>query len=736
MNDRLEECGRRAIARSDEPRTSAKEANWTRAFFEHYADLPPAIRQARSFAYALENEPVHVFEGERLVGQIYQLVPGSGPIDLYGSDGDSRWAEHSVFPTAARRVRDVLPDNASYCCLASDGAFPGHVTWDWGLMLELGAQGLLARVESLRSIKQDDPAAKEFYEGVAIALKAMMAWAARHAARLEQLSLAEPSPLRRDALSEMAAICRQVPALPPRTFREAVQSFWFQYLAVMFENPYGGNGPGRLDWYLWPYLQADLAEGRITLAGARDLIMELFIKLDERIHAADGWVEAIVVGGRNLDGSSAINPLSGIIVEAILELDLTHPSVYVRLHDGAPQEFADLAVRYLIESENRGQVYNDDAVIAALIEDDTDPVDARHWAAGGCMEVGVQGMSGDLLFAFFHNLPLTLEAVLNGGTLLLSGEKVAPIETTLADYDSFEALYEAFERELHRELSILLARLDIYLEHYAKHRPSFLLSSMMHDCLDRGRAINDGGARYPNYGGSAVGIPNVGDSLSAIKTAVFDEKWCTGQELLEALRADFRGHERLRAYVQGLPKYGSGNGEAADMVNRVLRSLSGILLKHKNPVGGNCRPVILGFTQVVEMGLKVGASPDGRRAGRPLAQSMSPQSGSAVNGVTAAVGDVARLSLNQAPGGASTMWDIAADWAKPEFVRPIMLTFFANGGHIFQGNVTSIEQMIAAQQDPDEHRDLMVRVGGYSARFCALPKAHQDEIIERYRYTG
>jgi len=735
MTPRLEAYRRQAIARSAEPRTSPKETNWTRAFFELCADLPLPERQARSFAHALENEPVYVFELERLVGQIYQLVPGGSRPDLSDTPSDPRWSDYAVFPTAAREVRRVLPENEPYLHIASDGAFPGHVTWDWGLMLALGTQGMLSRIERLRAAN-GDPAADEFYRCVEIVLNGLSAWTARHAQRLEELAAEEPDRWRRDELREMAAICRRVPALPARTFREAVQAFLFQYLAVMFENSFGGNGPGRLDWYLWPYLESDLAAGRTTLGEARELIIELFIKLDERIRDADGWVEAIVVGGRSPDGSSAVNPLSSMIVEAIQELNQTHPSVYVRLHDDAPQAFVDLATRYVIESENRGQVYGDDAIISALIEDGTDPADARHWAAGGCMEVGVQGMSGDLLFSFFHNVPLTLETVLNGGELFLTGHKVAPIDTTLADYASFEALWEAFERELSRELGILMRRLDIYLAHYAKYRPSFLLSSMTHDCLERGRTLNDGGARYGNYGGSGVGIPNVGDSLHAIKKAVFDEARYTGEEVLAALRANFEGHEQMRAYLRRLPRFGSGDAEATAMVDRVFRSFCEPLRRHRNPVRGNCRPVILGFTQTVELGLRVGATPDGRLAGRPLAQSLSPQSGSAVKGITAAVNDVTSLSLELASGGGSTMWDIASDWAKPEFVRPVMLAFLRSGGHIFQGNVTSVDRMIEAQRDPDEHRDLMVRVGGYSARFCSLSKAHQDEIIERYRYTG
>ncbi len=714
---------------------SPKEANWTSAFFELFADLPLPERQARSFAYALTHEPVYVQPGEQLAGQIYQLGPGSGAVDVNGSALDPRWADFAVGPTAAKAVKQQLPENEAHARIFGDGASPGHISWDYGVMLNRGARSLLAQVETLRD-SAIDPRAREFYDGVAIALNALLDWAGQHSTRLRQMADTEPDAQLRQELQEMADLCERVPAGPAGTFREAVQSFWLQYLAVMYENPFGGNGPGRLDWYLWPFLEADLAAGRTTLEAARELVVELFIKLDERIHDADGWVEAIVVGGRNPDGTVAINPLSHIMVEVITELRQTHPSVYIRLPGGAPQSFVDLAARYLIESHNRGQVYGDDAVIAALVRDGTPEADARHWAAGGCMEVGAQGMSGDLLFAFAHNVALTFELAINGGRRLNTGELVAPNLKTLAEYASFEELYQDFVAELNRELSILLRRLDLYLEHYARYRPSFLLSSMVHDCLERGRAINDGGARYPHYGGSGVGIPNVGDSLYAIKRAVFDERRCTGAELLQALRVNFESHRALHAYLKQLPKYGSGATQPTELVDRVLGDFASALHRHRNPQGGHCRTIILGFVWVVQHGLQVGATPDGRLAGRPLAHGLSPQSGSATRGITAAIEDATSLCLDRASGGGSMMWDIDPFWARPEFVKPVLQAYVDRGGHIFQGNLTSIEELIAARANPDAHRDLMVRVGGYSARFVTLSPEAQDEIINRCRYGG
>lgn len=732
LNERLVIFRDEAYARGFGKTSSPKESNWTKAFFQLYSQMSLAQRQAKSFAYALVNEPIYIHDHSLIAGQIYQACAGAGCPELGSSD--PRWQEYSVPGNAREKVVEQLPENEWYGKFFNDGASPGHIGWDWGTLLEMGVQGILEQYAQAEKETQD-PKAREFYACVQIALEAFMEWSELHVQKLEEAADMESDPARKSELIEMAHLCQKTPRFPASSFREAVQIFWFQHLAVMFENPFGGNGPGRVDFYLWPYLERDLEACKITMDEASELVLELFIKLHERIAPADGWVEAIVAGGRSPDGSLAVNPLSYIMVEAAIILKQTHPSVYVRLPEDAPDDFVDLSVRYLLEGENRGQIYGDDAIIRALHGDGVAIEDARNWCAGGCMEVGIQGGSGDLLFAFAHNTSRTLEIILNGGKLLQTGEKVISHDRTLADYETFDELLEDFETEFKRELGILMQRLDIYLESYAKYRPSFLLSSMVHDCLERGRSMNDGGARYPHYGGSAVGIPNVGDSLYAIKRTVFDEKRFSGEQLYKALCANFQGYEDLRKYLVNLPKYGSENPEADALTERVLQTYCETIKSHRNPQGGHCRPIILGFVWVVSFGQQVGATPDGRLAGQVLAHSLSPQSGSATKGLTAAINSTTSFSFDEVSGGASTMWDLDVNWVTPEVLRPVLLTFFQRGGHIFQGNVIDIALLKDAQENPEPYRDLMVRVGGYSARFVTLSAATQTEIISRYKYS-
>lgn len=736
MQDRLTAFREQAYARGFSANQSPKEKNWSHAFFDVFADLPLPERQARSFVYALENEPILIHPLTRIPGQIFQACAGAGCPAYSGSSEHPGWAEYSVVPAAERRVAAEVPGGDFYGSYFTTGGYPGHICWDFGRMLDLGIDGMLSLCAA-NNARTDDPKSHEFIACTEISLRGMLTWVDRHVRVLEGMIREEADPDRRRELGEMADLCRRVPLRPAVTFREAVQTFWFQHIAVMYENPFGGNGPGRLDYYLWPFLERDLEAGRTTLEDARELVTELFIKMHERIAPADGWVEALPVGGRKPDGSLAINPLSYMIIEIIAALPQSHPSVYVRMPDDAPDDFVDLTVRYLIEGDSRAQVYGDDAVIAAVHNSGKVAIeDARHWTAGGCMEVSPQGCNCDLLFSFAHNVTRTFELVTNGGCLLQTGERIMDYPRTLADYGSFEELYAAFSAELAREIDILAQRLDIYLDEYARYRSSFLLSSMTHDCLERGRSINDGGARYTNYGGSGVGIPNVGDSLYAIQRAVFTDRRVTGAQLLEALRADFIGHEALHAYLRGLPKYGADDEAADAMTDRVFCTFADLLASHTTRHGGTLVPIILGFVWVVGFGEQVGATADGRRAGRPLAHGLSPQSGSALKGITGAIRSATSLSLEKAGGGGAMMWDLDPSWACPRVVKPLLQSFVDRGGHIFQGNVISVEKLRQAQKSPDDYRDLMVRVGGWSARFGTLSAATQEEIITRYKFSG
>ena len=706
---------------------STRQRDFLAAFFERYAGLPYPERYARSMAYALENAPVYLLPDERLVGILYQTTP---PTPEDESPHAAAWAAYN----AHEHIRRRQAEEGIEPYLRVGGA-PGHVGWRWERLLEVGIAG---HMEDLRRrlATAPDEKARQLYAHALLLWEAVLRWNDRHVAALCQAVADADDPDERARLEELIAICSRAPRHPARTFREALQSFHFQHLAVMFENPHGGFCPGRMDLYLGPYLERDLASGKITLEETRELIEELFIRFHERLEHGDMWVEAVMVGGRAADGACSVNALSYLMLEAISALDITHPSIYARLGADSPESFLDLTVHYLLQGKNRAQVFNDDALIPALQRRGMPLADASQYMAGGCMEVSAQGANCDLNFAHIYNLPKTLELFLTGGIDLLTGERRLALDRDLTAYDSFEALYAVFEAELVREHREIVRGLDVASACYAAYRPCYLFSSLTLDCLERGREQQDGGARYHDYGYAPLGITSAADALAAIKAAVYDQALVSPQELLEALRANYAGHESLRARLARLPKFGAENREADAMCARVLGSVCAAAAATPTRYGGRLKPMIFNFVWTPGASAVLGAQADGSLAGDLIGHGMTPRGCAMTEGITAAMNSCLSLPFVEVTGGATTMWDMDENWISFDLMKALLSRFLRGGGMIFQGNTTSVREMEEAYEHPERYPNLIVRVGGFSARFVTLDRAVQREIIGRYRHRG
>jgi len=561
----------------------------------------------------------------------------------------------------------------------------------------------------------------------------VLAWNERHVQALRRRAEVAQGP-EKERLQGLVALCSRVPLRPACTFHEAVQSFYLQYLAVMYENPYGGNGPGRLDYFLWPYLQRDLERGVTTLEEARELLDELFIRFEERLHHADGWVESVVVGGIHPDGTTAVNPLSYLMIQSIARLNQTHPAVYTRLSHDSPEAFIDLNVQYLLHGQNRAQIYNDEACLPAITGAGVAWDDAVHYMAGGCMEISPQGTTCDSNFSCTHNVAKTLELVLNGGIDMLSGERRIALAATLPDYSSFESLYAAFETELAREYREMTRALDIASECYARYRPCYLLSSLTLDCLERGREQQDGGARYHDYGFAPLAITTAADSLSAIYRAVYRDHLVSAADMLAALRADFAGYEPLRAQLSSLPRFGVEDPLSDGMCNRLLQSVGAAAAQQRTRFGGRLKPMIFNFVWTPSASRELAARGDGSPAGALIGHGMTPHSRAMTRGITAAMNSSLSLDYHCICGGATTMWDVDEQWINADLMKALLKAFLAGGGMIFQGNTTSVDQLEDAYAHPERYPNLIVRVGGFSARFTTLGRDVQQEIILRRRH--
>lgn len=682
-----------------------------------YKDLPRWEKQARAMAHAVVNQEIYIESYDKIIGRVYYF--NEIPPEAYDPDFD-----FNQQPKLNAEKND--PEYAELCRyqLANYGA-PGHIAWDWNAMLRRGTEGIRERCNVGIERHRGDEEAEHFYKGVLIMLEALEAWNDKHVEKLIEMGK-----------TEEAEICKRVPRYPARSFREALQCFFMQFIIVMKENPYGGNSPGRLDYYLWPYLEADLKKGIITIEEAEELCEELFVRIDERLYRRDTWGESVVLGGCHPNGTSAVNPLTYAMIRAYMKYDIIHPLLYGRVPKDPPKEYIDLLTDYVINGRNRAQIICDEAAIDALIKNGVTETDAADYYCGGCMEIGVQGRTSDFLFMGYQNIAKMLELSMTGGYCLINKNKLEYVDLPpITEFDTFEGFYASFVSQMDKWLTRSLDYYDKLGEHVETHRPSYLISSMVDDCLAKGRNMHGGGARYYDYGSALVAVPNAADALTAIKIAVYDKKLCTAAELLEALKANFEGYEKLRAQLLALPKYGQENSEADAMASRLCVDINRIYSSYVNRFGGNGKLVMLTFVWAPVAGGILGATPDGRLAGVPVAHSITPQSMAMTKGITVAMNSCTSLPFELFNGGASTMWDLDPSFATPEIVSSLFMTFFERGGQIFQGNMTDVEELKKALENPDQYRHLIVRVGGYSSRFVTLNRALQEEIINRLRHN-
>lgn len=687
-----------------------------------YSDREIWERAALSFSYALRHAPVIITDDDQIIGRAYQ-VRFAEPERL-----DPELKDYSLQMPGWDLGEEVYQ---GYSALAElhlvTEPVRGHITWDWMKILQFGTEGMKAQYQKALETAKDEEA-EHFYRGVLIALEALENWNDQHVAYLEN-----------HGKDDLAALCRRVPRYPARNFREAVQSFFMQYLAVFYENPFGGNGPGQFDKYMWPYLKKDLEDGSYTLEEAKELIEELFIRLDERVSANDLWNEMIITGGTHRDGTSAVSPLSKIMVEAIMGLNITHPTVYMRIPKDADEDYIKLCAKYLKEGHNRAQIYYDPNVIKALIETDgVRPEDATEYGVGGCLEVGIQGMNNDFLQCAWVNMPLMLELVITGG-YSLSEKK--PVDTAgiplpgLVHHKTFDSFYKNYLEYTDRLVGMSFDMIERYSIHDEKYRPAYLISSMIDDCLERGRHMHAGGCRYHDYSMTPLGIPNVIDGLYAIKSAVFEQKICTAEELISALQADFKGFERLQRQLRAVPKYGQENEDVDRFAHTVVTDIAKMFVTRRNRYGGIFRPMVLTFVYAPLAAAQLGATADGNNMHTTVAQGLTPQSRSMSCGITAAMNSCTKMPFHYFSGGASTMWDLDPAWATEKLIADLLMTFLKNGAQVFQGNTTDVKELIEAQKHPEDYEHLIVRVGGFSARFVGLTPELQTNIINRRRHN-
>jgi formate C-acetyltransferase len=624
----------------------------------------------------------------------------------------------------------------------------GHILPDVEGWLRHGVRGLREQLGAARR-RQDAQRVEQqvFYDAAAIALQAAQEFMARYAALADRQAGRTRERARRAELARIADNCAWISEHPPRDFWEALQAVWFLFVLLQIESNASSFSPGRFDQYMLPFLERDLATGRLLFDEAQLLLESLWLKFNEivllRSSASARYFAGfpigfnIIVGGQLANGRDATNALSYMCLRAQADLGLTQPNLSIRIHRESPQEFLEAAAFVIGKGSGMPQVFNDEVIIPGQIERGIALDDARNYAVVGCVELSTPGKSLGWSDAAMFNMTRVLELTLFGGRNPSGGEQIGLAAPPLDVLVSFAELEQAYERQLAHFIDLMVQGCNIVDRVHAEVLPSPLLSLVVGDCIARGLDVTAGGARYNFSGVQGVQIEYVADSLAAVKQAVFDERWLTASQLLDILRADYVGHEALRQrLLNRVPKYGNDDDRVDCFGQRWADRYSELVAGYGNIRGGIYQPGFYTVSSHVPMGANVGATPDGRRAGEPLADGgLSPSAGRDQKGPTAVLHSVARPNLKLASNGTLLNMKFLPAFfegarALEKFV--LLLRGFCQLGipHV-QFNVVSAATLREAQAKPELYRHLVVRVAGYSAYFVELDKGLQDEIISR-----
>ena len=726
-------------------------------------------------------------ENKKILREVYKYWGGKTTSELaeeYMSDGAKMAMKHNIF----------TPGNYFY-----NGV--GHLCVKYDEVLAIGFDGIKAKaVDALLKLTPGDAdygSRTAFLKAVIMSLEAASRYAERYALLAVEMAEKETDPKRKLELALIANNCANVPRKGATTFYEACQSFWFVQMLVQTEASGHSISPGRFDQYMYPYYKKDLDEGKITREFAQELLDCIWVKLNDLnkvrdAASAEGFAgyslfQNLIAGGQTEEGLDATNDLSFMCISASMHVMLPMPSFSVRVWNGTPHEFLLRAGELTRTGVGLPAYYNDEVIIPALVNRGLTLEEARNYCIIGCVEPQTPGKTDGWHDAAFFNMCRPLELVFGGGAEL--GEQVGPKTPSIKELTTFDKFYDAYKAQMNYMIEMMVnADNSIDLAH-AERCPLPFLSSMVDDCIARGKSVQNGGAVYNFTGPQGFGIANMADALYAIKTLVYDEKKYTLNQFADALRNNYgekmppviagqlttfaakelanKGkapneqtikdiytkisenktpadkkafYDKLRNDIDSLPKFGNDIKEIDLFARDVAYTYTRPLQDFKNPRGGIFQAGLYPVSANVPLGAQTGATPDGRLAGTPVADGVSPSAGKDINGPTAACNSVARLDHYIASNGTLFNMKFHPSALKGEsglesFVSLVRGYFDQKGSHV-QFNVVSRETLLDAQKNPEKYKSLVVRVAGYSALFTTLSRSLQDDIINRTEQGG
>jgi formate C-acetyltransferase len=633
----------------------------------------------------------------------------------------------TVGPVPSEMLKGQAGDNwVGTFAFTAGGWSENHSIRDYARVLAEGFSGIRGRVEEL--MRRADPSEPQlpvqmsFWQAALWVCEAGKLLGARYAELARSMGR-----------EEIAAACAHVPALGARTLREAVQALWLAHVLTGGEDGINANSLGRLDQIFYPYYRADLEADRITREEAVDLMEELACKL-----YLDYDVQAITIGGLDTEGNDATNDMSEIILEATGRLDFPR-DLSVRIAPSTPRGFVERCAVLTARGGGIPFYFNDAAFVKAMSDRGIPIEDARGYAPIGCVELTIPGKANPHAVSGYLNAAKGLEMALFDGVDPATGERLGLATGTLADHSSYESFRDAVWAQVEHFAKLMIYGINRGELAQREAGPLPYLSLLTEDCIERGRDLTDGGARYLYHSVCFMGTANVADSLMAVKRLVYEEGRIGAKALLEALQANFEGHEPLRQLLlNGAPKYGNDVGEVDEIAAWIAGRFIDLMDCMRSPLGGRFFVHLFSFTSNVSFGRCLGATPDGRKEGEPLAYSLSAQQGRDSSGVTALLSSLSRLPHNRAGGASAAIVDfdpvVLQGGEGVRRLTDLILSSFGMGVGQLQFNVVTVERLRQAQADPERYGNLSVRVAGYSQKFRLLTAEIQEMVIARTKH--
>ena len=764
-------------------RLSAERAILITRFYksEESRELSAPVKRAKAFEYILRNKKICINNGELIVGErgpAPKATPTYPEISLHSmQDLEILNSREKVFFNVDDEVRDIYENEIIpyWKGKSNRDRIMARMTPEWlaaykaGLFTEFQEQrapghtvlgykmfktGFLSLKEEIKAAVAaldffNDPQAFEKHEelhAMDIACDAIIMYANRHADELQRLAGEEKNSIRKDELEAMAAICRRVPANAPQTVHEMLQHYWFIHLGVITElNPWDSFNPGRLDQHLFQVYIKEKESGSLSEEKLHDLLGCFWVKFNNHPAPPKMGVTAsesntytdfclINLGGVKPDGTDAVNEMSYILLDVIKEMRILQPSSMVQISRKSPDMFIHKALDIIKTGFGQPSCFNTDAIIQELLRQGKSITDARNGGASGCVESGAFGTEAYWLTGYF-NLPKILELTLNNGFDKRTNTQVGLKTGYAAYYNIFEDLMEAFKMQVNYFADIKIRGNNVIEKTFANWLPVPFLSLLVEDCISSAKDYNCGGARYNTTYIQGVGLGSITDMLSSIRYNIYDKEKYGWDEVINALDADFKGFEEIRYnMIYETPKYGNDDDYADQLAVSVFEIYYDAVNGRPASRGGVHRINMLPTTCHVYFGSVIGATPDGRSAGKPLSEGISPSQGVDKQGPTSVIKSASKID-HLRTGGTLLNQKFSPQFFEDEdsynCLTALIRSYFSLDGHHIQFNVVNAETLREAQKHPELYRDLIVRVAGYSDYFNDLGEDLQEEIINR-----